>query len=214
MAKFIPTTTNVTAPEFAAIFHENIELKYGSPKGIVSDRDTRITSKFWAEVCAYSLIKRRMSTAFHPQTDGQTEILNRILENYLRCYTDLEQMNWAKLLSSAEFAYNNSRSSSTKITPFMALYGYNPELRIDISAEDSTTKGETPAARDRIEKLQELRNKLREELFNSQERQAKYYNQKHQPRLFKRGNLVKLSTRNLRLKNKNGKYQRYHLKVD
>jgi transposase InsO family protein len=202
MAKFIPTTTNVTAPEFAAIFHENIELKYGSPKGIVSDRDTRITSKFWAEVCAYSLIKRRMSTAFHPQTDGQTEILNRILENYLRCYTDLEQMNWAKLLSSAEFAYNNSRSSSTKITPFMALYGYNPELRIDISAEDSTTKGEIPAARDRIEKLQELRNKLREELFNSQERQAKYYNQKHQPRLFKRGNLVKLSTRNLRLKNK------------
>jgi hypothetical protein len=93
MAKFIPTTTNLAAPEFAAVFYENIELKYGSLRGIVSDRDTRITSKFWAEVCSYSLIKRRLSTAFHPQTDGQTEILNRILENYLRLYTNLEQIN-------------------------------------------------------------------------------------------------------------------------
>ena len=200
MARFIPTTTDVAAPEFAALFHENIELKYGSPYGIVSDRDTRITSKFWAEVCIYSLIKRRMSTAFHPQTDGQTEILNRILENYLRAYTSLEQMNWAKLLPSAEFAYNNSRNSSTKITPFMALYGYNPELRFDIA--DTVTAGEAPAARQRIVQLQDLRNRLQEELLHSQERQAKYYNQKHQPKLFKRGDLVKLSTRNLRLRDK------------
>jgi hypothetical protein len=200
MATFIPTTTDISAPEFAALFHESIELQYGSPRGIVSDRDTRITSKFWAEVCAYSLIKRRMSTAFHPQTDGQTEILNRILQNYLRAYTSLEQMNWAKLLPSAEFTYNNSWSSTTKTTPFMALYGYNLELRFDI--EDAATKGETPAARDRILRLQELRDRLKEELLKSQERQAKYYNQKHQPKLFKRGELVKLSTRNLRLKDK------------
>jgi len=208
IVKFIPTTTNIAAPEFAAQFHENIELKYGSPKGIVSDRDTRITSKFWAEVCTYSLIKRRLSTAFHPQTDGQTEILNRILENYLRAYTNLEQMNWARLLPSAEFAYNNSRNSSTKITPFRALYGYDPELRIDItSAEDVASKGEAPAAHDRIARLTDLREYLREQLLQSQERQAKYYNQRHQPKLFKRGNLVKLSTRNIRLKDKKLQYR-------
>ena len=80
----------------------------------------------------------------------------------------------------------------------MALYSYNLELRFDIAA----TKGETPAARDRILRLQELRDWLREELLKSQERQAKYYNQKHQPKLFKRKDLVKLSTRNLRLKDK------------
>ena len=141
-----------------------------------------------------------MSTAFHPQTDGQTEILNRILENYLQAYTSLEQMNWAKLLQSAEYTYNNSRNSSTKITPFKALYGYDPELRFDV--EDATTQGEAPAARDRILRLQELRDRLKEELIQSQERQAKYYNQRHQPKLFKRGNLVKLTTRNLRLKDK------------
>ena len=202
MARFVPTTTNLTAPEFAALFHENIELKYGSPRGIVSDRDTRITSKFWAEVCSYSLIKRRLSTAFHPQTDGQTEILNRVLEGYLRAYTSLECMNWARLLPSAEYAYNNSRSSSTKITPFKALYGYDPELRIDLSTEDSTDTGGVPAARDRIIRLSQLRETLRNQLLLSQERQAKYYNQRHLPKQFKRGNLVKLSTRNLRLRDK------------
>ena len=68
-----------------ALFHE---LNFGTPRGVVSDRDTRITSKFWAEVCVYSLIRRRMSTAFHPQTDGQTEIL---LLNYSISTHDIDQ---------------------------------------------------------------------------------------------------------------------------
>ena len=87
-------------------------------------------------------------------------------------------MNWAKLLPSAKYAYNNSRSSSTKITPFQALYSYDPELRADItSTEDSASKGEVLAAHDRISRLTELRERLREHLLQSQERQAKYYNQ-------------------------------------
>lgn len=74
-------------------------------------------------------------------------------------------MNWAKLLPSAEYAYNNSCSSSTKITPFIALYGYDPELRIDIG--DTVTKGEAPGARDQIVRLQELRDRLQEELLKN-----------------------------------------------
>ena len=73
--------------------------------------------------------------AFRPQTDGQTEILNRILENYLRAYTSLEQMNWAKLLPTAELAYNNNIA-------------------------DNVTKEEAPAARDLVERLHELRERL------------------------------------------------------
>ena len=81
-------------------------------------------------------------------------------------------MNWAKLLPSAEFAYNNSQSSSTKITPFIALYSYNPELRINVT--DTITIGKAPAAaipaaRNRVIQLQELRNRLQEELLQSQE---------------------------------------------
>jgi hypothetical protein len=128
IARFISTTTELAAPEFAALFHDNIKLKYRSLREIVSNKNTRITSKFWAEVCTYLVIRQRLNTAFHPQTDGQTEILNQILKGYLRAYTSLEQLNWAKLLLSAEYTYNNSRSSSTKITPFKALYGYDPEL--------------------------------------------------------------------------------------
>ena len=160
MTKFIPITTDLATPEFAALFHENIELKYSSPNGIVSDWDTRITSKFWAEVCTYSLSKRRISTVFHSQTDGQTEILNCILEGYLRAYTSLQQMDWAKLLLSTEFVYNNSRSVSTRMSPFKALYSYNPNLRTDLqtntSPEDSVSRGEAPVVYDRIARLTEL----------------------------------------------------------
>ena len=85
-------------------------------------------------------------------------------------------MNWAKLLASAEFAYNNSRSSSTKTTPFKALYSYNPELRFDIDVKDNANRGEAPAAYERVKKLKELRERLTDELLRSQERQAKYYN--------------------------------------
>ena len=79
-------------------------------------------------------------------------------------------MNWAKLLPSAEFAYNNSQSSSTKITPFMALYSYNPELRINVA--DTITKGKALAtailaARDQVIQLRELRDRLQEELLQS-----------------------------------------------
>jgi hypothetical protein len=65
IANFIPRTTNLMAPEFAALFHENIELKYGFPTGIIPDRDTGITSKFWADVYTYSLIKQKLSAAFY-----------------------------------------------------------------------------------------------------------------------------------------------------
>jgi hypothetical protein len=118
-------------------------------------------------VCTYLIIRRRLSTAFHPQTNSQTEILNRILKGYLWAYTSLKQLNWAKLLSSAEYVYNNSRSSSTKITLFKALYSYNPKLRINLSTKDSTNKEEVPAARDRITYLNKLRERLKSQLVQS-----------------------------------------------
>ena len=128
------------------------------------------------------------------------EILNRILEGYLQAYTSLEQMNQAKLLLGAKFAYNNSRNSSTRISPFKALYKYDLDLQIDV--EDAVFKREILATRERILRLYKLQERLREQLLESQERQAKYYNQRHQPMLFRQKDLVKLSTRNLRLKNK------------
>jgi transposase InsO family protein len=200
MVVFLPVRDDIGAADLAELLYTEVELKFGAPSGIVSDRDSRITSKFWAEICYHSLIKRRMSTAFHPQTDGQTEILNRIVENYLRAFTNLEQMNWAKLLPTAAFAYNNSLNHTLRMSPFRAMYGYDPEFHVDVA--DDVPKGEAPAAKDRIKKLHELRATLRDQVLKAQERQIKSYNERHTSVEFKRGSLVKLSTRNLKLKDK------------
>ena len=93
MALFLPVEETIDAAELAELLYKEVELRFGPPDRIVSDRDLRITSQFWAEICHYSIIKRRMSTAFHPQTDGQTEILNRIVKNYLRAFTNLEDID-------------------------------------------------------------------------------------------------------------------------
>ena len=86
-ALFLPTREDATAVDFAELFFEHVECRFGTPRSIVTDRDSRITSEFWREVCEIRMIKRRMSTAHHPQTDGQSEALNRIVEDYLRAYT-------------------------------------------------------------------------------------------------------------------------------
>jgi len=78
-ALFIPTRNDTTAADFSELFFKHVECRFGTPRGVVSDRDSRITSGYWAEICTYQQIKRRMSTAYHPQTDGQSEALNRIV---------------------------------------------------------------------------------------------------------------------------------------
>ena len=195
-ARFIPTRSDTSAADFAQLFFENIECEYGTPTSVVSDRDSRITSQFWKEICYLSIIKRRLSTAFHPQTDGQSEALNRIVEDYLRAYCADEPTTWANLLPLARYAYNNSMNAATKTTPNNLLYGMDCNIRLHLP--DTTTK--IPEASARIEKLHQLRQSLRERLAQANERMAKYYNRNHVPKQFKKGQLVKLSTRNLRLK--------------
>jgi hypothetical protein len=89
---FLPTRSNTTAADFAELFFQHVECRFGTPRGIISDRDSRITSRFWREVYTQTLIKRRISTAYHPQTDRQLEALNRIIQDYLYAYTTDEPM--------------------------------------------------------------------------------------------------------------------------
>jgi transposase InsO family protein len=197
-ALFIPTQDDTTAADFAELFFEHVECRFGSPRSIVTDRDSRITSEFWREVCEMKIIKRRLSTAYHPQTDGQSEALNRIVEDYLRAYTSEDQTVWAKLLPLAQFAYNNSRNHTTKLSPNRLLHGFDCEIRVDVA--DNVSERRIPAAQDRIEKLHQLRQDLRLRLVEAQERMTAYYNAHHVPKQFKTGDLVKLSTKHLKLK--------------
>ena len=86
---------------------------YGLPDSIISDGGSVFISKFWSSLCYFLGIKQQLSTAFHPQTDGQTKRQNSTMEAYLQAFVNFEQNNWARLLPMAEFAYNNAKNAST-----------------------------------------------------------------------------------------------------
>jgi transposase InsO family protein len=88
LAQYISITKEITAAKLAELFVLYVVKDFGIPLGMTSDRGSVFTSKFWATLCFYLKIRRRLSTAFHPQTDGQTENLNQTLEQYLRCYVN------------------------------------------------------------------------------------------------------------------------------
>jgi hypothetical protein len=125
---FVPSKTKDTASDVARIFFDNVFRLHGMPTTIVSDRDSKFTSRFWKELHRLMDVKLAMSTAFHPQTDGQTEKANQTLESILRAFVDHRQTNWDLLLSSAEFAYNNSTNASTGFSPFFFNAGFHPRV--------------------------------------------------------------------------------------
>jgi len=118
MAYFIALATNATAKDVVDTFLKEVCKLYGLPSEIVSDIDANFLGEFWESLCKALGIKRQMSTAYHPQTDGQTERTNPVLEGYLRNFVNYDQNDWYQLLPLAEYAYNNSKASAHKLTPF------------------------------------------------------------------------------------------------
>ena len=107
MAHFIPTKETVEAPQIADLCIQNIYRLHGMPSSIVSDRDVRFTDHFWRQILAKLHVSLNMSSGDHPQTDGQTERVNQILEDMLRAYVSDKQSDWDTYLPLLEFAYNN-----------------------------------------------------------------------------------------------------------
>ena len=184
---------STSARELADSFVKEIWRLHGLPLDIVSDRDTRFTSNFWAAVMKKLDVKLNMSTAFHPQTDGQSEILNQILEQYLRTFCNYHQDDWLELLPFAEFSYNNSTNASTKMTPFYAGYGQHPR-----SVWPSDTQEKCVAGNKYVNHLEEIRKELRMTLLDAQECMRRHYNKKResQPN-FQVGDKVMLNAKNI-----------------
>lgn len=131
-AHFIPLSHPFTAMKVAMLYMDNIFKLHGLPQAIVSDRDRIFTSKLWQELFRLSGTQLKMSSAYHPQTDGQTERVNQCLEAYLRCFVHSCPCKWKDWLSLAEFWYNTTYHSSLNKTPFEVLYGQEPrQLGID-----------------------------------------------------------------------------------
>ena len=121
VAHFIPVKTTYTSAKLAKIYMTRIVCLHGVPRTIVSDRGTQFTSKFWNQLHETLGTRLEFSTAFHPQTDGQTERLNQILEDMLRaCALDYGS-SWDDNLPYAEFSYNNSYQASLKMAPFRSI---------------------------------------------------------------------------------------------
>uniref|UniRef100_A0A8D0BYT7 Gypsy retrotransposon integrase-like protein 1 n=1 Tax=Salvator merianae TaxID=96440 RepID=A0A8D0BYT7_SALMN len=123
MAHFVPCAEVPSAKETACLFVHHVFRLHGWPDGVVSDHGDQFTAHFWCSLLHQLGIKSHLSSAFHPQSDGQTEQTNRTLEQYLRCYVNYQQDDWADLLPLAEFAYNNVVHTATQQTPFRANYG-------------------------------------------------------------------------------------------
>ena len=196
MVHLIPTTSTVTAAEVAKLFVQNVVRLHGVPKSIVSDRDKNFTSIFWRTVCELWGIKQKMSTAFHPQTDGQTERVNRVLEEYLRSYVNPMQDDWDRYLPMAEFAMNDSYQTSIGMSPFYMTYGYHPRMPDDLEK----ALQDNPAGHDFVGNIHDAVRKAREQLKQAQNRMKTYADSKRRLQSFEPGDLVLLSTTNLRLK--------------
>ena len=127
MANLIGIARDGTAKNVADIFLQEVWRLHGLPSEIISDMDAKFTGEFLESLCKSFRIKRRMSTVYHLKTDGQTERTNEVLEGYLRNIDNYDQNDWYQLLPFAEYAYNNSKASAHKLTPFFANYGFHSQ---------------------------------------------------------------------------------------
>ena len=129
MTHFIACRKEINARQFSELFVREIFRLHGLPRDIITDRGSIFTLDIWKNTTKKLGIERRLSTAFRPQTNGQTERTNATLEQYLRAYVNYQQDNWEELLPMAEFAYTNGHQESIKHTLFFANYGINPEYQ-------------------------------------------------------------------------------------
>jgi len=196
MAGFIGLHENATAKYIADSFLREVWKLHGLPTEIILDMDAKLSGEFWELLCKMLGVKRRMSTAYQPQPDGQTERTNQVLEGYLRTFVNYDQDNWYQLLPLAEHAYNNSATNAHKMTPFFANYRFH--LQTEWMKE---RKGHNPAATMYAHWMQDIHRQAKQTLENTRESRKKYYDRTatEQPNI-KVGDLVMLNAKHIRTK--------------
>ncbi|PNX81711.1 transposon Tf2-1 polyprotein [Trifolium pratense] len=162
---FVPLKHPFTARSIASIFVKEIVRLHGVPESILSDRDPLFVSIFWKELFKLLGTVLKMSSAYHPQTDGQTEVVNRCLESYLRCFIADQPKSWAHWIPWAELWYNTTFHISTGFTPFEVVYGRKPPVLVHFLEGETRVEAVAQELRDRDEALRQLK-------FNLQNAQA------------------------------------------
>jgi len=183
-----------TAADLVVTFAREVWKHHRLPSDIVSDRDSRFTSETRQELLWLSGIRPRMLTAFHPQTDRQTERLNLTIEAYLRAFVGHEQDNWVGLHLMAEFAYSNSITMGNGMSPFYANYGFHPE-----SSDPAASGPLNPASKLYAHRMHAVHKASSERLEAAHERMRRYTDlQRTEPPKNQIGDLVILNRRNIK----------------
>lgn len=140
MAHFIPCKKTTDAVQVATLFFREVYRLHGLPLSIVSDRDSRFLSHFWRSIWRLLRTSLDMSSAYHPQTDGQTEVTNRTLGDMLRCLVVDNIKSWDSVLCKVEFAHNHAVNKSTRFSPFQVVYGIVPRSPIDLGVAPDASR--------------------------------------------------------------------------
>ena len=178
------------AEEAANLFFSHVVKHFGLPKDIINDRDASFTRRFWVELFKLLGSDLNFSTANHPQTDGQTERINGLLEEYLRHYVTATQKNWVDLLDTAQLCYNLHRSSATGMCPFELAMGWQPRTPLDVPKQ--RVGGDRPVAHRLAISRQEMFDEARESLEKAARRMKKYADQHRRALEFQIGDKVLL----------------------
>lgn len=196
---FAPGRVTDTAEIVANTFFTEVFRHHGLPISIVSDRDPKFMSAFWQQLFKACGTKLDTSTPYHAQTDGQTERVNRWLEDALRAYVNASHTDWDQRLTALEFAYNDKRHASTGYTPFYLNSGRHPHVPAALLNERGGENPRHPDAKALISRLRKDLELAKANLERTRETMAKWANQKRRHHEFKEGDEVMLSTANLNL---------------
>ena len=196
MVHFCPTTDQATSEGWARLFLEHVVKLHGLPRKLISDRDARFTGSFTTELCRLLGTRQALSTSIHPQTDGQTERTNRILEEMLRHYVSAQHDDWDQHLAMCEFGVNNAWQESTKHTPFYLNYGRHPLTPV---SHQLPRQAKNPAAQDWLREVHLALSRARQCLYAARDRQKALADRRRRDVNFREGDLVLLNTKNLRV---------------
>ena len=176
MAHFIPCKKVDDACHVADLFFKEVVRLHGLPRSIVSDRDTKFLSHFWRTLWGKLGTKLLFSTTCHPQTDGQTEVVNRTLGTLLRTILKKNLKSWEECLPHVEFAYNRAIHSTTNCSPFEIVYGFNPMTPLDLLPMPNITVFKHKDAQAKADYVRKLHERVKAQIKKKIESYAKQAN--------------------------------------